>query len=152
MAKLTEDVVRVFENQPETNTVLVAAGEKIFKGSIVGCTTTGFARPYQAGDTLMGIALEQADNTNGVDGENTIDVKGCGKVSLEIDGISQDSIGSAVYVSDDNTFSLDESGGAYLGKVIRIEEPGVAIVAFDCLYMPELTTTASQTQESHTEG
>ncbi len=148
MAKLTEDVTRIFETQTDSNAVSVAAGEKIFKGAVVGCAATGYGRSFQVGDTLMGIALDSADNTNGADGDIKVDVKGAGKIVLEFESVTQEKIGSSVYVTDDNTFSLEESGGTYFGAIIRLEDDKNAVVSFDFLNVAKVTTIPEVPEET----
>lgn len=148
MAKLTEDVTRIFETQTDSNAVYVAAGEKIFKGAVVGCSATGYGRSFQVGDTLMGIALDSADNTNGADGDIKVDVKVSGKIVLEFESIAQEKIGSSVYVTDDNTFSLEESGGTYFGTIIRLEDDKNAVVSFDFLNIAKATTISEEPEET----
>lgn len=148
MAKLTEDTVRVFETQYDNNTVPVAAGAKIFLGAIVGCASTGYGHEFTAGDIVVGFAQDSVDNTNGSDGDVKVNVKAVGKIVLELDGITQASIGSGVYITEDNSFSLTEENAAgYLGKIIRLEDETHAVVAFDYLHLPELTLATANTTE-----
>lgn len=149
MAKITKNVVRNFETQADTNTVAVAAGVHIFRGMLLGLSG-GFARPYQAGDRIAGFAKDEVDNTSGADGDKKVDVKARGKVCLEISGLSQESIGSDVVATDDDTFALG-SDGDYFGKVLRLEDATQAVVAFDFIFNKETASAETTTQEPTTD-
>ena len=132
MTKLTSDTLRTYETQEDSNTLPVAANTKIFGGALVGLNETGFARPLQTGDKPVGFAKDGVDNTDGEDGAVKVDLKSRGKVCLDIDGLTLADTGKGVYATDDDTFTLT-SGGALVGKIVRVEEPETAIVAFDFL-------------------
>ncbi len=134
MAKLTNDTLRTYETQDDSNALPVAAGTKIFGGALVGCTDTGYARPLQAGDPTAGFAVDGADNTDGEDGAVPVAIKARGKVCLYIPGITASDIGKNVYASDDDTFTLTAPDNSLVGKLVRIEEPDNGIVAFDFLF------------------
>ena len=153
MAKITKNVVRNFETQADTNTVAIAAGVHIFQGQLLGLSS-GYARPFQAGDKVLGFAKDEVDNTNGQAGDKKVDVKAKGKICLEIASLAQTSIGSDVVATDDDTFALG-SDGDYFGKVLRLEDAAHAIVAFDFLYVKETaseTTTEETTPETPAGG
>ena len=145
MAKITKNVVRNFETQADTNTVAVAAGVHIYQGQLLGLNA-GYARPFQAGDKILGFAKDEVDNTNGQAGDKKVDVKAKGKICLEIASLAQTSIGSDVVATDDDTFALG-SDGDYFGKVLRLEDAAHAIVAFDFIYVKE---TAAETPTEET--
>ena len=145
MAKITKNVVRNFETQADTNTVAIAAGVHIFQGQLLGLSS-GYARPFQAGDKVLGFAKDEVDNTNGQAGDKKVDVKAKGKICLEIASLAQTSIGSDVVATDDDTFALG-SDGDYFGKVLRLEDAAHAIVAFDFIYVKE---TAAETPTEET--
>lgn len=149
MAKITKNVDRNYETQADTNTVAVAAGVHIFQGMLLGLSG-GFARPYQAGDKIAGFAKDEVDNTSGANGDKKVDVKARGKVCLEISGLSQESIGSDVVATDDDTFALG-SDGDYFGKVLRLEDATHAIVAFDFIYVKETAAETTTEEEPTTE-
>ena len=137
MAKLTNDITRVFETQPDANTVLVAAGAKIYAGALVGRNADGYGRPFEAGDAIAGFAKDHIDNTSGADGDKSCDLKAIGKVALTIPGVKQSDIGKMVYAIDEDGFTLTTKEDSALGRVIRIEAEDAAIVAFDLLNADE---------------
>lgn len=94
----------------------VVAGAHIYRGAKLGWDATELAaRPFVDGDALVGIALEEADATNeATDGALYVWAVGRG-TSLEktIGGspaASDDSIGSTVYITADDTISVTDSG------------------------------------------
>lgn len=149
MAKITKNVVRNYETQADTNTVAIAAGNHVLQGMLLGFSN-GYVRPYQAGDKIAGFAKDEIDNTNGENGDKTVDVKARGKVCLEISGLTQTSIGAAVVATDDDTFAVGTDGD-YFGKVLRIENGTQGIVAFDFIFDKGSTETITALTEN-TEG
>jgi len=139
MTALNTDTNRVFETPNDSNAIPVAAATKIYQGALVGKTEGGYGRPLQAGDVPMGFAKDHTDNTNGVDGENTCELKAKGKVSLFISGITIGDVGRKVYASDDNTFTLTEGSNSAIGKLVRFEKADYGIVVFDFLNAEEKT-------------
>lgn len=142
MSALNTDINRVFETPTDTNAIPVKAGAKIYEGALVGKTETGYGRPLQAGDTAIGFAKDYTDNTNGADGEKNCEVKAKGKVSLFISGITLADVGSNIYATDDNTFTLTETNNSLVGKLIRFERTDYGIVAFDFLAINTQQTSA----------
>jgi len=143
MTTLNADTLRTFETQEDTNALPVIGKAKIFGGALVGRTEDGYARALQAGEAAVGFAKDAADNTDGEDGDATVEVKARGKVSLFISGLTVADVGKSVYASDDNTFTLTETGNSLVGKIVRFEKSDYAIVAFDFLFTQE--TPASTT-------
>ncbi len=133
MTALNTDTNRVFETPNDSNATPVAASAKIYQGALVGRNAAGYGRPLNAGDNAVGFAKDNVDNTNGVDGEKTIELKAKGKASLFISGITIADVGRKVYASDDNTFTLTENGNSAVGKLVRFEKADYGIVAFDFL-------------------
>lgn len=139
MSSLNTDINRIYETPEDGNSVAVAANTKIYQGSLVSVNSEGYGRPLQGGDKPLGFAKDFSDNIEGSDGEQIIDVKAKGKVSLFISGLTMADVGSKVYATDDNTFTLNSSGGSYVGKVARFEKSDYAIVAFD-FFMDEVVS------------
>lgn len=146
MTTLNADVLRTFETQEDSNALPVASKAKIFGGALVGRTEDGYGRTLQAGDIAAGFAIDAVDNTDGEDGDATVEVKARGKVSLFVSGLSVSDVGKSVYASDDNTFTLTETGNSLVGKIVRFEKADYGIVAFDFLFAPE--TTANTTDNT----
>jgi len=88
------------------------AATRIYKGSIVCADSTGYAVPGSdsAGQTFIGVAIEDADNTNGADGDIIVRVMARGVFSFAKGGsISQADIGGPLYIADDQTVAVVSS-------------------------------------------
>ena len=131
MTALSADLNRIYEMQNDKNAFPVAAGKKIYEGSLLSKTTTGYAQPLVAGEDTAGFALEAADNSQGSDGEKIVNVKAQGKVSVFISGLTIADVGKKVYATDDNTFTLTAGSNSLVGKVVRFEKADYGIVAFN---------------------
>lgn len=131
MTALTTDINRIYEHQDDKNAFPVAAEIKIYEGSLLSKSADGYAQPLVAGEEIAGFSLDNVDNTQGSDGEKMVNVKAQGKVSLFISGLTAADVGKKVYASDDNTFTLTETGNSTVGKVIRFEKADYGIVAFN---------------------
>jgi hypothetical protein len=87
----------------------VADGAHIFKGSLVCAGAGGYAVPGAdtEGLSFLGVALEEADNTDGSDGELSVKVLTQGVFSFAKTGtITQAQVGKAVCIADDQTVAL----------------------------------------------
>lgn len=135
---LNTDTPRTYETPSSTNAVPVALDTKIYEGALVGRTADGLGRPLQAGDIAIGFA-------KGLVGD-ICELKSTGKVVLEITGITKADVGAKVYASDDNTFTLTESGNSLVGKLVRCESENIGIVAFDFLHSDETTEQPTQNE------
>ena len=144
MTALNTDTNRVFETPNDSNAIPVAAAAKIYQGTLVGKTAAGYGRPLQAGDIIAGFAKDHTDNTNGVDGEKTCELKSKGKVSLFISGLTIADVGRKVYAADDNTFTLTGTNNSAFGKLIRFEKTDYGIVAFDFLNNEEAAAPSNE--------
>lgn len=109
----------------------VAAGVIIYQGAQVAMTAAGYAAPMVASTTLFGVgrAEETVDNTDGVDGDETIEV-GSGIYRFAnsgSDAISKADIGSTCYGEDDQTVSKTDGGGTLSpsGTVHDVDDIGV---------------------------
>ncbi|MCH7472200.1 hypothetical protein IIA79_04530 [bacterium] len=82
---------------------------KIYKGSLVTAATGGYAVPGSdtANEALLGVALEEADNSSGADGDITVRVQTYGVFSFAKSGtITQANVGDTLYIFDDQTVAL----------------------------------------------
>lgn len=110
----------------------MAAGVKIFAGSIVMLNATGFATPgaTATGQICAGRAAEQVDNSAGVDGDQSLDVEpGVFKFanSAAADEITAAEIGDNCYIVDDQTVAKTDGTGtrSVAGKVVDVDSDGV---------------------------
>lgn len=114
MATLTADKVRTYGATSEVhrNKPPVIATDIIYEGAAVGRASAANAvRPLADGDTFFGFAINQADNSAGAEGDVRVLVHGEGVIKLDVTGVSGwDDAGKAVYATDDDTFSITDSG------------------------------------------
>lgn len=104
------------------NKIPVIASDIIYKGAAVGCSASasGHARPFADGDKFMGFAIARADNSSGSAADIDVEVHQEGVVQLTVvDTDSWDDYGKAVYATDDDTFSITDSGSDTQIGVIR---------------------------------
>ena len=91
----------------------VKSGAHIYAGGMVCINPTNgyaYAAATVATYIFMGVAVEEADNTNGADGDITVKVRRKGVFLFDATLIAQTMVGTIMYVVDDCTF--DNSTGA----------------------------------------
>lgn len=136
MATLAVDKFRVYENQGNTpvyNDLPAVATDIIYNGSAVGISS-GNARPCTTSDEFAGFCVEQCDNSAGSAGAKRVKVLAKGYIKLSVTGVSAVThINDAVYLTDDDTFTLTSSGGLQIGKVYRWISGTTCIVYFEAL-------------------
>lgn len=115
--------------------VPLAAGVKIFAGSLVAATATGLATPGATAATLtyLGRAEEQIDNTSGAASAKSVLVRkgeAFKFANLAADPVTQASMGKVCYIADDQTVALTNGGAtrSAAGIVIGVEADGVWIL------------------------
>ena len=115
--------------------VPLAAGVKIFAGSLVAATATGLATPGATATTLtyLGRAEEQIDNTSGAASAKSVLVRkgeAFKFANLAADPVTQASMGKVCYIADDQTVALTNGGAtrSAAGIVIGVEADGVWIL------------------------
>lgn len=101
----------------ELRSIPVAADQVIFKGSFVGLSPSGLARPLQAGDPFAGIAYEQVNNAGGNDAELNIRVYTIGDFGFALPGAGREHIGRPAFAGDDEVLTLDAAGNSYVGTI-----------------------------------
>jgi len=135
MATLAKNEVRTYELGIEDfNDLPVIESDIIYEGAAVGDNGSGYFRPLVAGDPFGGFTVKKADNSNGANGDINVRVKECGKIVLDVTGVTgvadKDSV---VYASDDNTFTLISSGNSAIGKIARWISGTKCVVAFEAV-------------------
>lgn len=110
MTALTRDRVTSYREGVEMD-FPVAAGTKIFAGSLVCVNADGFAVPAAdtSGYVFVGVALEQVDNSAGANGAKSLRVRREGVFEFDAASITQAMVGDPMYVVDDHTF--DDAAG-----------------------------------------
>lgn len=131
MATLTADTPRAYEIGDRDEYPVIAA-DIIYEGAAVGENANGYARPLVAGDVFLGFCEKQVDNSTGAAGAKTVRVKTKGKLEAVISALAITANDRpAVYMSDDNTFTLTATSNSMIGYVSRWVSTGVGIVEFD---------------------
>lgn len=112
--------------------VPVAAGKKIFAGSLVAANATGYATPGATATTLtyLGRAEEFMDNTAGADGAVSVRVRRRDAfyfANSATDPVTQASLGKACYIVDDQTVSKTNGAATQsaAGTVVALDANGV---------------------------
>lgn len=121
MATLAADKKRQFLLQGAKFADLpVIAADIVYEGAAVGeSSTNGTGRPLVAADGFMGFAVRRCDNSAGSANDRKIRVMTSGYVAnLPVTGLDNiNDLGSTVYASDDDTFTLASTGNSAIGKV-----------------------------------
>lgn len=110
--------------------VAVAAGSEIFAGALVVINASGYAAPGSAatGLTYFGRADEHVDNSAGLDGAVTVNVRRGKAFQWKNDGsITQASLGKTCYIVDDETVAATDGTGTRSagGTIVQIDSDGV---------------------------
>lgn len=89
----------------------VAGSTKIFAGSLVCANANGYVVPAAdtSGCRFVGVAMEQADNASGANGDKVVRVRRFGVFEFDAASITQAMVGEAMYAVDDHTF--DDAAG-----------------------------------------
>jgi hypothetical protein len=96
----------------------VVASDIIYEGAIVGISS-GYARPIQAGDTYLGVAVQTVDNSAGSAGDKNVRVATTIPFVMDVTGVSDvTSVTLPVYASDDDTLTLTEGSNSLVGIVL----------------------------------
>lgn len=110
----------------------VAAGARIFGGSLVAVNAAGFAVPGSLSATLKGagVAEHRADNTGGIAGAIRVRLrKGPHRFtnSAAADAITLADIGADCYIVDDQTVAKTHAANtrSVAGKVFDVDAEGV---------------------------
>lgn len=127
----TANALLVFEPDFLANSLPIKASTEIFLGAAVGLTG-GYARQLVAADSFAGFAEMHVNNSVATDGADRIPVRASGRAVLTVAGVLVTTdIGTPVYASDSQTFTLTSVGNSPIGTVYRWISTGVALVAFD---------------------
>lgn len=109
----------------------VAAGKKIYAGSMVAINASGYALPAEKAEGLktVGRAETSADNSSGPDGYAAVNVK---RGVFFWDNDSENAVVAAnlfgpCYIKDDCTVSALSAGSSPAGKVIAILDGCIAV-------------------------
>lgn len=131
MAALTEDR-NTHRRDGDYIYMGVAAAKTIYAGSLVARDASGYATPGAVATTLLGQgrAEEQIDNSAGIDGALSVQVrKGVFKFgnSAAADAITIAEIGDYCYIVDDQTVAKTDGSGtrSTAGRIYQVDSDGV---------------------------
>jgi len=131
MTTLAVDAPRTYE-LGDVNSFPVIATDRIYEGAAVGLDSSGNARPLVAGDRFVGFAESKADNSAGAAGAMRVRVRRWGLIRLSVTGVTAlTDVGSLVYASDDNAFTLTEGSSSLVGRIVRWDVSTYCYVAFN---------------------
>jgi hypothetical protein len=100
----------------------VAAGARIFRGAMVALDANGNAIPATSAAPLMrGVAMAGADNTDGSDGDMTVETRQSVFLVAQA-GLDRTNIGEDVFVVDDAT--VGAAGTLVAGKLVDVSAAG----------------------------
>jgi len=110
----------------ELRSYAVKASTHVYKGAFVGLTG-GYARGLVAGDSFVGIAYEEMDNSAGADGAKSVRLFTLGDFQLPLAGATIANLGAALYASDDQTLTLTAGGNSFVGMVVGFVSSGLIV-------------------------
>lgn len=148
---LSANTERTYKAETYENTLPVAASTTIYKGSAVG-DTGGYARALNAGDIFHGFATAKVDNSSGSAGDLNVELRKSGIVRASISSLAITDIGKAVYMSDDDTFTLTQGSNTFVGHVVRWVSTGIGEVAFNAAGLPNAGITELTDSTTGTPG
>ncbi|MFA7944053.1 hypothetical protein ACEK06_16500 [Pseudomonas brenneri] len=114
----------------EVLVVPVAANVRIFAGSLVVATATGFAAPGSTalGLSYLGRAEESVDNRGGAAGAAQVEIRHGKAFCWGNDGtVTQAQMFKPAYIVDDETVAAADAGGtrSAAGRIVGIDAYGV---------------------------
>ena len=118
MTALTEDTGRTWRDGNVLR-IGVEAASKVYVGAIVELSASGHAKAgtKAASKVYIGVAETGADNTNGSDGDLSIDVRRNVVVNVESAG-TRPIPGQTCYLVDDNTVTTVATAASELGMCV----------------------------------
>lgn len=111
----------------------LAPAAHVYKGALVGLGSDGYAHGLVAGDTFVGIAYEEMDNTSGSYGRRSVRVHTLGDFGHALAGATIADVGRPVFASMDDTLTLSSDGNSYVGIVVNLIMGGEVMVRLDAL-------------------
>lgn len=106
----------------------VAAGVHCWKGGLAGLhPVSKYLKPLEGGDIFAGLFYEECDNSSGAAGDKKCRVE-FGDFVLPLSGVAIADIGKPVFGIDDATLSLVGHPNSFVGRIVGVEESGLAAV------------------------
>lgn len=119
--------------------VPLAASTTIYRWSFVGLDANGNLVSYVApigsttitGNVLIGIAVQNVDNSSGSAGDKTCKVFVKGYVTFALSGVAITDVGGCIMAADNSSVTITAGLGHYAGRVIAYDRSGYATMEFD---------------------
>lgn len=122
MSALTKNIDRVFREDGDLE-LPVKASQHIYQGSIVCVDATGFVvvGSDTAGLVPQGVAMHEADNSSGSDGDQKVLIQTGKREQFSCSGASQAWVGQDACIVDDNTVALaaTTTNDIVIGKIVK---------------------------------
>ena len=115
----------------ELRSLPVAASKHVYKGALLGVSSTGFARPLTAGDPFAGIAFEEQDNSSGADGDLSVRIYTLGDFGHALSGVTAADIGRPAFASADDALTFTGAGNSYVGIVRDVPASNQVLLRID---------------------
>lgn len=119
MAQLTQDRNTLRKAPGGITAYAVAAGQKIFAGSLVCVNANGYLVPAAntAGLRFVGVAKQFVDNSSGGDGFIICEVWTTGEFEFATAAVARGDINKTAFAVDDQTFSFNANQGVCCGMI-----------------------------------
>ncbi len=118
------------------NALPVKGATIIYAGAFVGDDGSGFARPLEAGDVFLGIAVNGADNSGGADGVISVELYNELRIEHVVAGAAgPGNLGGAVYATSDDGLATAGNALSVVGKVHRHVSGSTCIVSMKSTVM-----------------
>lgn len=122
---LSSDTIREYKSnvEPVLAQLPMTGSDTIYQNAAVSADGSSYAAPLTAGNTFYGFADAKVDNSGGSAGDKNVTVRQRGMVKLDVaaggtlSGDQSDQ-GSAVYASDDDTFTGSSTGNTKIGQIV----------------------------------
>lgn len=141
---------RLIGNTGYKQQMQVGSGETIYTGAFVAVGNDGYVKALELGDAFFGgIALDDADNSSGIDGALSVDVLIAAVVEHAVEGTVEapgpnayapaviSDIGEIVYCDEDNHLDIKSvSSAVSAGWLQGFSADGTALVRFAWIGQP----------------
>ena len=94
----------------------VAGSTHVYKGALVTLNVNGYAEPLAAGNSFVGLAYEELNNT-GSDGDVRVRVFTLGDFGHTLAGATAADVGRPVFAGADDTLTFTPGGNTFVGYV-----------------------------------
>lgn len=113
--------------------VPVGAAVHIYRDGFVGLDPAGYAKAFEPGDELLGIAYAEADNSSGAAAAINVKVWVQGDFEMTVTGVAVTDVGRAVYAISDDPITASQvlftgHPDAFIGRVLTYLASNTALV------------------------